>query len=103
MPPSDPIYRTLPQPPGIVSQLPVYRCWLEHLPRAGAVGVPSVDEEEAAHRLAELLCQQHGNQRWSICVESTESMAEDRSSVITIFDVTPKRTTIYEVERRRKP
>jgi len=102
MPPSDPIHRILPQPPSVLTPLPVYRCWLEHLPRAGAVGVPSVDEEEAAHRLAELLCQQYGNQRWSICVEPTEETPEDGSSVITIYDVTPKQATIYEVERRRE-
>ena len=85
----------LPHPLGMVRQFPVFRCWLENMHRSGAVGVPAVDEEEAAHRLAEFLCQRYGVQPLSICVENC--------NVITIFDVTPRRTVVYDVERRKHP
>ena len=85
----------LPHPLGMVRQLTVFRCWLEGTHRSGAVGVPAIDEEEAAHRLAEFLCQCYGVQSLSICVEVNQ--------VITLFDVTPRRATVYDVERRTQP
>ena len=85
----------LPHPLGMVRQLTVFRCWLDGMHRSGAVGVPAIDEEEAAHRLAEFLCQRYGVQPLSICVEAC--------NVITIFDVTPRRATVYDVERRTQP